>query len=287
MMISVLITGGKGQLGLELVEAFSKRVVVEKVHSLDIDEMDITSRESVGEIIGYLQPDVIVHAAAMTQVDSCEDDPNLAYQINALGTRWVYEASRSVGARMCYVSTDYIFDGTASKPYTEWDMPNPVSVYGKSKLAGEREVGNQALVTRTSWVVGRFGQNMVKTILRLAAQKGDLSFVDDQFGSPTVAHDLAEKIVQLSLEGRIGVYNVTNTGATSWYELAKFVLETAGHDPSRVKPISSDMLPKERKAPRPAYSVLAPMALELSGAGCLPHWKDSVGSLVRYLIEKD
>ncbi len=286
-MPNVLITGGKGQLGLELAQRFAEKVVVETTTSIDVDEVDVTNRDQVDELFRFLRPDIVVHAAAMTQVDACEENAETAFKVNALGTRWVYEASLSIGAHMCYVSTDYIFDGQANTAYTEWDTPNPASVYGKSKLAGERELGKDALIVRTSWVVGRFGHNMVKTILKLADSPGDLRFVDDQVGSPTVAGDLADKIVQLTLEKRIGVYNVTNSGQTSWYDLARFVLQSAGHDPDRVKAISSSELPSERKAPRPNYSVLAPTALRLSDAGVLPHWQDSIRDLVQYLTTQN
>jgi dTDP-4-dehydrorhamnose reductase len=182
-----------------------------------------------------------------------------------MGTRFIAEAARLVGAPVHYISTDYVFDGTKESPYVEWDEPNPQSVYGKSKLAGERELDDGSTVIRTSWVCGFHGPNMVKTILRLAAQHETLSFVDDQRGCPTFADDLAAKILEL-VEGRhTGIFHVTNQGSVSWYEFAQAVLIASEGDPQRVLPISTADLQPPRPAPRPANSVLDNLALRQSG----------------------
>ena len=197
-------------------------------------------------------PALVIHLAAYTAVDACETERDLAWSVNALGTRHVVEAARLVGAHVTYVSTDYVFDGTLDRPYTEWDEPNPLSLYGRSKLAGERELPPDGLVVRTSWLVGRHGSNMVKTVLRLMNSDAPLRFVADQRGSPTVAHDLARTLVSLSLERRSGLFHVTNQGTTSWFGFACAVVEAAGGDSSRVEPIATGDLVPPRAVPRAA-----------------------------------
>jgi dTDP-4-dehydrorhamnose reductase len=196
----------------------------------------------------------------------------------------VADAARRVGARVCYLSTDYVFDGTKPDPYVEWDPPHPLSVYGRSKYAGEREVDPDATIIRTSWVCGRHGQNMVKTILRLAADHKPLIFVDDQRGHPTFAADLAPMIVRLVVDRRPGLFHVTNQGVVSWYEFARAVLDAAGLDASLVRPTTAADLDPPRPAPRPANSVLDNAALRLDGLPLLPHYRDSLESLVADLI---
>jgi dTDP-4-dehydrorhamnose reductase len=229
------------------------------------------------------RPDVVVHAAAWTAVDACEGDPQRALAVNALGTRHVAEAAAAVGAHLLYLSTDYVFDGTASRPYVEWDDPRPLSVYGRSKLGGERECPPGATVVRTSWVAGAAGANMVRTALRLAQGAGPLRFVDDQRGSPTFTADLAAAVVTLALDRRPGVFHVTNQGETSWFGFVRAVLRAAGHDPARVEPIATAQLDPPRPAPRPANSVLDNAALRLCGLPLLPDWEDGLDRLVAVL----
>ena len=200
--------------------------------------------------------------------------------INALGTRHVAEAARRVGAHVVYVSTDYVFDGTSPRPYVEWDPPNPMSVYGASKLGGEHELDPGSTVVRTSWVCGAHGANMVRTVLRLAGQPGPLRFVDDQRGSPTFTADLAGALAVLGTERLPGIFHVTNPGVTSWYGFARAVLEAAGHDPTRVEPIATAELDPPRPAPRPANSALDNAALRLMGMALLPDWRDGLERLV-------
>jgi dTDP-4-dehydrorhamnose reductase len=177
-----------------------------------------------------------------------------------------------------------VFDGTKTTPYVEWDTPCPRSVYGASKLGGEREVDPGSTIVRTSWVCGYHGGNMVKTILRLAAEHPTLSFVDDQRGHPTFADDLAAAIKRLVVERRPGVFHVTNQGAVSWYEFARDVLSAAGHDPDRVKPVATSDLDPPRPAPRPANSVLDNAAMRLTGLPLLPDYHDSLQRLVTRLL---
>jgi dTDP-4-dehydrorhamnose reductase len=258
----VLITGAGGQVGTELVDVFNAGGHV--VAGFDHASLDITDRDSVRAAVMEFHPDAIVHSAAWTAVDACEADPDRAHAVNAMGTRFVVEAARLVGAPVHYISTDYVFDGTKDSPYVEWDETNPQSVYGKSKLAGERELDDGSTIIRTSWVCGFHGPNMVKTILRLAAEHESLSFVDDQRGCPTFADDLAAKIREL-VEGRhTGIFHVTNQGAVSWYEFAREVLIASGQDPDRVRPIATADLQPPRPAQRPANSVLDASLFRLS-----------------------
>jgi dTDP-4-dehydrorhamnose reductase len=277
--VRVLVTGAGGQVGREVLAALAGRDVV----AADHQSLDVTDRDAVLGAMTTLAPDAVVHTAAWTAVDDCEADPDRAFAVNALGTRHVADGARRVGAHVLYVSTDYVFDGTKPAPYTEWDEPNPQSVYGHSKLAGERELGPEATVVRASWICGRYGTNMAKTILRLAGEHDTLTFVDDQRGHPTFADDLAGMLVRLLVDRRPGVYHVTNQGAVSWFEFARAVLEAAGLDPERVQPITTADLQPPRPAPRPANSVLDNAALRLAGLPLLPDFREPLARLVAEL----
>ncbi len=306
----VLVTGAGGQLGKDLVTALAGEVppggrrhallapegcgapagrrAVRAGHRVDVTGTDhaslpVEARAEVLEAVLSLRPHVVVHAGAWTAVDACEGDPDRAFEVNALGTRHVAEAVHLVGAHLVYLSTDYVFDGTSTRPYVEWDEPHPLSVYGRSKLGGERECPPEATVVRTSWVCGASGTNMVKTALRLAEGDGALRFVDDQRGSPTFTADLAAAIVTLALDRRPGTYHVTNTGVTTWFGFVRAVLAAAGHDAARVEPISTAQLDPPRPAPRPANSVLDNAALRLGGLPLLPDWQDGLARLVEVL----
>lgn len=276
----VFLTGSLGQLGTELLQAFSGH----EVTGVDLPEVDITERECVVRAIVSSAPDVVVHAAALTDVDLCEREPDRAFAVNAMGTRHVAEGARIVGARMCYLSTDYIFSGDGARPYNEWDEPYPLSIYGRSKLGGERECPPGATIVRTSWLFGRNGSNMVKTILRLAATHERLSFVDDQQGCPTYAGDLSLAIRDLVVGQVPGVFHVTSQGPTTWFGFARDVLKAAGDDPERVRPITTQDLVPPRAAPRPAYSVLDNAALRLSGRPLLPDHRKALIMLVPELL---
>lgn len=227
-----------------------------------------------------LQPDVVVHCAAWTAVDACEGDPERAFAVNTMGTRHVAEAARRQGAHVVYVSTDYVFDGSAERPYVEWDAPNPQSVYGRSKLGGERELDPSSTVVRTSWVCGYHGSNMVRTVIRLAGRPGPLRFVDDQRGSPTFTADLAAALAVVARQRMPGTFHLTNHGVTTWFGLARAVLEAAGHDPARVEPIATAELDPPRPARRPANSVLDNAAWRALGMAALPEWEDALHRLV-------
>jgi dTDP-4-dehydrorhamnose reductase len=281
----VLVTGAGGQLGTELVSAFSAWPPGGEAEVVGADRarLDVSDRAAVRVAIGAVRPEVVVHAAAWTAVDDCEADPDRAFLVNALGTRHVAEAAEVAGAHVCYISTDYVFDGRASRPYVEWDQPNPLSVYGRSKLGGEAELWPGATVVRTSWVSGRRGANLVKTVLRLLSEDRPLKFVADQRGRPTLAADLAGVVRLLAAERRPGVFHVTNQGEATRYDLARAVVAAAGGDPGRVQPIATHELDPPPRAPRPAYSVLDNAALRLSGLPLLPPWQESLDKLVREL----
>ncbi len=301
----ILITGADGQLGRDLLDALAGRVplggrrvsllgpegpvpgLTHEVLGTDIGDMPVDDRDAVQHVVRGFAPELVLHAGALTAVDACESEVELAFAVNALGTRNVAEAAAQVGAHLLYVSTDYVFDGASPRPYREWDSPNPASVYGASKLAGERECPPTATIVRTSWVCGAHGANMVKTALRLAGSGGTLRFVDDQHGSPTFTADLAAALVTLGLGKRPGTFHVTNTGATTWWGLVRATLSAAGGDPERVEAITTAELEPPRPAPRPANSVLDNMALRLSGFPLLPEWQDGLTRLVTALAAQE
>ncbi len=297
--MNVLVTGAGGQLGRDLVDAFGGTVPAGgrrcslygpdgpgrtgDVVGLDHAALPVDDRGAVLAAVDGLRPDVVVHAGAWTAVDACEADPDRAFAVNALGTRHVAEAAERSGAHLVYVSTDYVFDGRSPRPYIEWDETNPLSVYGRSKLGGERECPPGSTIVRTSWVCGAHGANMVKTALRLAGGDGPLRFVDDQHGSPTFTADLAAAVVTLATDRRPGVHHVTNQGATTWFGFVRAVLAAAGHDGSRVEPIATADLAPPRPAPRPANSVLDNAALRLGALPLLAPWEDGLDRLVKAL----
>lgn len=301
----VLVTGAAGQLGRDLVDVLGGSVPrggganptpslgagsrgkasACDVVAADHRSLDVSDRSQVAEALEQLRPDVVVHCAAWTAVDACEADPGRAFAVNAMGTRHVAEAAGRHGAHVVYVSTDYVFDGTSEVPYVEWDRPNPLSVYGRSKLGGELELGADATVVRTSWVCGYHGANMVRTVLRMMAQPGPLRFVDDQRGSPTFTADLAVALAEVSRARLPGVFHLTNQGETTWFEFARAVVEAAGGDTGRVQPITTAELDPPRPAPRPANSVLDNLAWRCLGAELLPPWQDGLGRLLAALSD--
>jgi len=271
-MTRVLVTGATGMLGRELVR------VLDDGFDVVAPGFDITDRDATVGALTSLAPDVVIHAAAWTDVDGCELDPDRALQVNALGTRNVADGARRVGAHVVAISTDYVFDGTLDRPYVEWDATNPQSAYGRSKLGGEQELDPGWACVRTSWLFAAHGRSFVRTILE---REGELRVVDDQHGCPTAAPDLA-RIVRFLASNRLpGTFHVTNQGATTWCRLAQDVLALAGQDPARVIPISSAEL--DRPAPRPTNSVLDNAALRLSGIALLPDHHEPLEQAVKEL----
>ena len=273
----VLITGANGQLGHELVRATiaAGHEVVATSH----ETLDITDKTAVEAVMTETRPDVVIHAAAWTAVDACESDPEKALLVNGTATKFIADAAHAVGAHVVYISTDYVFDGSKTSAYDEGDATNPQSVYGSSKLAGERALGATDAIVRISWVCGFYGANMVKTILRLAEQP-QLKFVDDQIGNPTFADDAAAMIVRLAIEKRPGTWHVTNQGEVSWYEFAREVLIAGGFDADKVIPIKTHELQPPRPATRPFNSVLNNASLKNAGIALLPDFREPLARLV-------
>ncbi|MCL6547886.1 MAG: dTDP-4-dehydrorhamnose reductase [Alicyclobacillus sp.] len=269
----ILVTGANGQLGQELVRTKWDGVEVLGVGRAD---MDVTCQDQVRVVIRDVQPDAVIHAAAYTAVDLAESHPDDAFAVNAMGTRNVAFAAEEVGARVCYVSTDYVFDGCRRQPYGEYDNTNPQSVYGQTKRAGEilvQSLSSRWFIVRTSWVYGKHGANFVKTMLAKAREVPRLRVVEDQVGSPTYAKDLAHLLVRLAVSDRYGIYHASNTGSCSWYEFARAILEEAGI-PTPIDPCSTAEFP--RPAPRPQYSVLGHTALRVNGFPLLRPWREAL-----------
>ena len=274
--LRVLVTGAGGQLGRALVAAFGDADVVAADHAA----LDVGDRDAVVGAITGLRPDVIVHTAAWTDVDGCESDPDRAFRVNAMSNRHVVDGARRVGAHVVSISTDYVFDGETDRPYVEWDRCNPLSVYGRSKWAGERELDPGCTIVRTTWVFSRT-VGLVQAIVRLAQGDGELRFVRDQYACPTSADDLAVAVRDLAVSRRPGIFHVTNQGATTPFDLAREVVRLAGADPDRVVPVTSEEL--GRAARRPARSDLDNAALRLSGLPLLPDHREPLERLVKEL----
>ena len=266
-------------LGQDLAAHLAAR---HEVLPLGRSDADITDSRAVAQAIASRRPDVVIHAAAFTAVDDCEQKPELASQVNGEGTRNVALACGQIGARMLYVSTDYVFDGQKDSPYVETDRPNPINAYGKSKLQGENYVRvlQDSWIVRVSWLFGPLGKNFVRTILGRAREGQNLRVVDDQVGAPTYTVDASEKIGLILERGAPGIYHVTNQGYCSWFEFAAEILAQAGLEGSPLSPISSLALGKP--AARPKNSRLANTRLA-SGMGLLPPWQDA---LRRYLLRE-
>ena len=281
-MTRVLLTGANGQLGRDVVRSGENIDLV----AFSRAELDVTNGAQTLAKVKDVRPDVIIHAAAYTAVDDCESSEQLAYDVNAAGTANVATAAAQNASRLIYISTDYVFDGTKPTPYVEIDQPNPASVYGASKLAGEnavRELGARGLIVRTSWVCGLYGSNMVKTILRAAENHPVLTFVDDQIGKPTFTADLAPVLLTLAQREDSGVMHVTNEGVVSWYEFCRDVLSSAGLDADRVRPCSTEELQPSRPAPRPANSVLENTRFPEIGLPLLRDYRKPLAEVVRDL----
>jgi dTDP-4-dehydrorhamnose reductase len=254
--MKILLFGARGMLGRDLQPILSDR---HEVIGKDIEDLDITDPNQVQKEVETLQPQTVINAAAFTDVDGCESQKDLAFKVNAEGAGNVARACGKTGARLIQMSTDYVFDGTSQVPYSEEAPPNPINVYGESKLKGEKAVqgaeGNH-LILRTAWLYGRHGKNFVDTILRLASQQEEQRVVNDQQGSPTFTRDISKAIAQLLEKDVRGILHVTNSGSCSWFEFAQKILETKGVPgwKTRVIPISSRQL--NRPARRPFNSVL-------------------------------
>lgn len=277
----VLVTGAGGQLGIDVVAACES--AGDEVIGLDRAGLDITDRGAVHAALEAHRPDAVINAAAYTAVDACETHEADADAVNHLAVGHLAEACAAADAHLVHVSTDYVFDGTLARPYREDDAPNPRSAYGRTKLAGERAAGAGAAVARTSWVCGEHGHNMVKLVLRLAGERDELAFVDDQRGCPTFTADLAPALRRLALDRRTGVHHLTNQGAVSWYEFVREILAAGGHDPAMVRPIATADLDPPRPAPRPANGVLDNAVWRAAGLPPLRDFREPLAEVVARL----
>ncbi len=268
-MSKILITGAKGQLGTELGKLLPYSI------KTDFDTLDITNKNAVRNFVKYNDIDTIVNCAAYTAVDKAEDDIDNAYNLNVLGPQNLAQCD----VKTVHISTDYVFDGTAHTPYKPDDKTNPISVYGKTKRAGEISVllnSAPTIVIRTAWLYSPYGNNFVKTMLRLGAEKTDINVVNDQIGTPTCAADLARAIVkilpQLNTENS-GIYHFTDEGVCSWYDFATEIMSMSGSQ-CNVHPIPTSMYPT--RAVRPAYSVLDKTDIKNVFGIEIPHWRKSL-----------
>lgn len=258
-------------LGHDIQNAFNDIDLV----NLTINDFDITNLDKSLSTIKKINPNYLIHSAAYTDVDGCENDPEKAYLVNGIGARNVTMACEEIKCPVVYISSDYVFDGSKKEPYDEWDQPNPINRYGLSKLLGEKFVTsltNRYYIVRTSWLYGINGKNFVDTMRRLLSEKEEIKVVDDQTGSPTYTYDLAVKLRELIDRG-FGVYHITNSSQCSWYEFAREVAHITGSK-TEVKPTTSDKF--RRPAKRPVFSVLNNTMLRIEGLKTLRHWKDAL-----------
>ncbi|MHB0977111.1 MAG: dTDP-4-dehydrorhamnose reductase [Candidatus Aquicultorales bacterium] len=275
--MKILVTGAKGMLGTELTGVLSGS---HQVIGADLDEFDITDVGATKRFIADTSPDLVLHAAAFTDVDGCETDPETAFTVNTLGTQNVALGCRRAGAALLLFSTDFVFDGRASSPYIEWDQPKPISVYGATKYAAERVVAHvlwEYYIVRIAWLYGAGGSNFVKTMLRLGSERDMVSVVTDQVGSPTYAKDVALGVSKLIETGNYGIYHMVNTGRASWNEFAKEIYRLRGMN-VEVRAITGEEL--GRPAKRPAFSVLRNFVLEKTIGNPMRPWKEALAEFL-------
>ncbi len=288
-MIKILITGGDGQLGSALNVAAKEFANFDLVFT-DVADFDITKAESVDDYLKKGHFDFLVNCAAYTAVDKAEEDQDLAFLINAKGPENLAKACQKHACQLIHISTDYVFDGTNHIPYTESMETNPPSVYGQSKLAGEKAIlenNDSSIILRTSWLYSEFGNNFLKTMLKLGAEREELRVIFDQIGTPTYAGDLARSIFKIiesnKKSGKTEIYHFSNEGVISWYDFAKEIMELAGLN-CRIVPIESFQYPLP--APRPHYSVLNKSKIKSSYELTIPYWKDSLKWCLKEIQDK-
>lgn len=284
--MKILITGAKGQLGSQLFNMIKERkselgpIPSEyknvEVTGIDLEDLDITDLESVKSYLKDLKPDLVINPAAYTNVDGCEEHEDLAFKANSIGARNIAMACEDIGAKLIHISTDYVFEGTGIVPYREYDLPNPVSVYGKTKLLGEKYIqqsSSRYFIVRTAWLYGYNGKNFVYTIRKAAAERGSLTVVNDQRGNPTNAEDLCYHILKLGVTEEYGIYHCTGLGECSWYDFACKIVEYSKID-CKVTPVTSDEY--IRAAKRPSFSSLDNMMLRCSVGDEMRPWEEAL-----------
>ena len=277
--MKVLVTGVKGQLGHDVMNELALRGI--EGIGVDVEEMDITDRTACETVIFREKPDAVIHCAAYTAVDAAEDNLELCRKINAEGTRNIARVCKAMDIKMMYISTDYVFNGGGQRPWEPDDHREPLNVYGLTKYEGEIAVEQNVqkyFIVRIAWVFGVNGKNFIKTMLRLGKEKGAVSVVNDQIGSPTYTYDLARLLVDMIQTDKYGRYHATNEGLCSWYEFACEIFRQAGMDEVKVTPVDSDGFPA--KAKRPSNSRMSKEKLTENGFERLPSWQNA---LERYL----
>ena len=288
-----MIAGARGQLGLELLHilergkseigAVSPLYGKAAIVAVDVDELDITNQGAVNAFIDNERPDIVINCAAMTNVDACEVDKQTAMSVNSIGVRNLARAVQSVNAKLLHISTDYVFSGDATEPYCEWDTTAPKTVYGKSKLLGEKfamDFCDRTFVVRTAWLYGHHGCNFVKTILKKICEKGSLKVVNDQRGNPTNASDLAYHILKMAVTEEYGIYHCTGNGECSWYDFAVKIVELAGVR-GEVNPCATDEFP--RPASRPTYSSLQNLMLSCTVGDEMRPWENALAGYFKQI----
>ena len=282
--MNILITGCNGQLGNE-IQLLQAQYAQHTWLNTDVNELDITDKAAIERFVEANEIDGIVNCAAYTAVDKAESDPQLARKLNADAPAFLAEAVAKRGGWMVQVSTDYVFNGTKHTPYVETDEPCPNSIYGQTKLEGEQAVSKlctNAMIIRTAWLYSEFGNNFVKTMIRLGREREQLGVIFDQVGTPTYAHDLATAIMAAIDKGiKPGVYHFSNEGVTSWYDFTKSIHRLAGINTCQVSPLHTAEYPTP--ASRPAYSVLDKTKIKAAYGIEIPHWEESLAKCIAKL----
>lgn len=274
----ILVTGSNGMLGSDLIDVLNINKNNEII-ATDSTSLDITKESTIEKIKKYM-PDIVINAAAYTDVDGCESNQNLSYKVNSFGPKNLAIACNKINSKLIHISTDYVFNGEKDKPYIENDKTEPINIYGETKLKGEELIQNtfdDYFILRTSWLYGINGNNFVKTMLELSKSHNEISVVDDQRGSPTYTYDLAIAISELLQSDHYGVYHLTNSGNCSWFEFAKNIFEIANVD-VELKPVSTDEFP--RAAKRPTYSVLNNAKWKNNGLNPLRNYKKALNDFI-------
>lgn len=283
----ILVTGSNGQLGSEMV-ALQPQETHHQWFNLDINELDITDKNAVEQFVVNNKIDGIINCAAYTNVDKAEEDVALCYKVNRDAPQYLAQAIEKVGGFIIHISTDYVFDGTNNIPYAEQDKPNPVTIYGKSKIEGEQyvcESCKQHIIIRTAWVYSSYGKNFVKTMIKLGKEKPNLGVIFDQVGSPTYARDLAKTIITIVNQGIIpGIYNFSNEGVISWYDFTKNIHQLANITSCKVAPIHTADYPT--LAQRPHFSVLDKTKIKNTYNIEIPYWRDSLEECIQLLEQQ-
>lgn len=295
--MKIVITGSKGQLGTQLqkiikngyseIGAIPEAIKGATVIPIDIDELDITDKNAVMKFMLDNKPNVVINCAAMTNVDACQTAFEAAMKANAIGPRNLASACEEIGAKIIHISTDYVFGGTGTVPYKEWDICNPQSVYGASKFLGEqyvREFSTKFFIVRTSWLYGYIGKNFVKTMVRLGKTHDSIKVVNDQRGNPTNAEDLAHHLLKLAVTEEYGVYHCTGEGECTWFDFATEIMKEFGID-CKVEPCTSDEFPSPTK--RPEFSSLDNLMLRCTVGNEMRDWKVALKEYAKNIDESE